>query len=224
MSPTAIAGIYCRRRAVTCLVVVALPLLFLQLTPFASAQTELATVSGRVTDATGAVVPNAEIEVKNVETNVSAVRTTNADGIYTVRSLHPGRYVISARKTGFKTVSVTGLTLNVQDSLARNFQLEVGSISESVTVVAESEHINTADATVGTVVERRVVEDMPLNGRSFQGLITLTPGVAAVAAGTNTPGQFVVNGQRTDTSYFTLDGVSANTGAPIGGSINAAGT
>src|SRR5262249_25009257 len=77
-----------------------------------------------------------------------------------------------------------------------------------------------------TVVERQVVENMPLNGRSFQGLITLSPGVATVAVGTNSAstGQFVVNGQRTDTSYFTVDGVSANAGAPIAGSMGSNGT
>jgi hypothetical protein len=121
-------------------------------------------------------------------------------------------------------VDLRDLRLNVQDTVNQNFTMQVGAVSESVTVSAESEHLNTTDASVGTVVEHRIVEDMPLNGRSFQGLITMTPGVATVAAGTNTPGQFVVNGQRTDTNYFTVDGVSANVGAPILGSVNVNGT
>jgi len=75
--------------------------------PPADAQSELATVFGRVTDPSGAVVPTAEVEITNVETNTSVVRSTNSDGLYTIPSLHPGHYLSSARKPGFKTVTVT---------------------------------------------------------------------------------------------------------------------
>ena len=109
------------------------------------------------------------------------------------------------------------MILHVGDTVSQNFTMEIGATTESVTVSAEAVPVNTEDATVGTVVERQVVENMPLNGRSFQGLITLSPGVATVTAGTASTGQFVVNGQRTDTNYFTVDGVSANVGAPTGG-------
>src|SRR5262249_2603141 len=145
------------------------------------AQTELAGVYGRVTDESGAVVAGAEVEIKNVETNLSVVVKTNQDGLYTIPSLHPGHYLISARKAGFKTVTVTDLTLNVQDNVIRNFSLQVGSIAETVTVRADELHINTTDAAVSTVVDRQFAENLPLNGRSFQTLIDITPGVVVAA-------------------------------------------
>ncbi|HEY6243712.1 MAG TPA: carboxypeptidase-like regulatory domain-containing protein, partial [Pyrinomonadaceae bacterium] len=92
----------------------------------AFAQTELAGVYGRVTDPSGAVIVDAEVEIKNVETNVSTTVKTNADGLYNVPSLHPGHYLISVRKVGFKSVTVTQLELNIQDNVVRNFALQIG--------------------------------------------------------------------------------------------------
>src|SRR5437773_7499284 len=104
------------------------------------AQTELAGVYGRVTDPSGAVIVDAEIEIRNVETNVSATVKTNRDGLYTIPSLHPGHYLISVRKTGFKSVTVTQLDLNIQDNVVRNFALQVGSRSEEHTSELQSHH------------------------------------------------------------------------------------
>jgi len=211
-----------RSRVSVLLIGVAL-VLSLSVVPPATAQSELATVFGRVTDPSGAVVPGVEVEIKNVETNVETIQTTNSDGLYTVPSLRPGHYVISARKQGFKTVTVTGLTLNIQDNLVRNFQLQVGSFSESMTVTADQNNINTSDASVSTVVDQTYIKNMPLNGRSFQDLILLTPGIvtqttqpSAVFSGLGSSGEFSVNGQRTESNYYTVDGVSANTGASTG--------
>ena len=181
-----------------------------------AAQTELAHVSGRVTDQSGAVVADTEIEIRNVDTNLSATVKTNQDGLYTFPSLRPGRYKLSARKPGFKVVTVTQFSLNAQDNVARDFVLQVGSASESVTVTAESLNINTTDATVSTVVDRQFADNLPLNGRSFQSLIELTPGVLPTGGEGNTD-TFVVNGQRETSNYWTVDGVSANFG--IGGNI-----
>lgn len=189
----------------------------LQTPTVAFAQSELAGVYGRVTDASGAVIAEVEIEIKNVETNVSVLAKTNPEGLYTIPSLRPGHYLIFARKPGFKTVTVTGLDLNVQDNVIRNFTLQVGSISETVTVKADDLHLNTTDATVGTVVDRQFLENMPLNGRSLHALIALTPGVMTPKPNDANPGQFSVNGQRTDTNYFSVDGVSANVGIAQGG-------
>ena len=175
------------------------------------AQTELAHVNGRVTDQSGAVVVDTEVEIKNVDTNLSVTVETNPDGLYTFPSLRPGRYVLSARKAGFKTVTVTQFVLNAQDQATRNFVLQVGSASESVTVAADALNINTTDATVSTVVNRQFADNLPLNGRSFQSLIALTPGVVTTPGGGNTD-TFVVNGQRETSNYWTVDGVSANIG------------
>jgi len=178
----------------------------------ALAQTELAGVYGRVTDPSGAVIVDAEVEIKNVETNVSVTVKTNQDGLYTIPSLHPGHYLINVRKPGFKSVTVTELTLNVQDNVVRNFALQVGSIAETVTITGDDLHINTTDASVSTVVDRQFAENLPLNGRSFQTLIQLTPGVVLTGSNGTDAGQFSVNGQRATSNYWTVDGVSANIG------------
>lgn len=181
-----------------------------------AAQTELAHVHGRVTDQSEAVVAEAEVEIKNVDTNLSATARTNEDGLYTFPSLRPGRYVLSARKSGFKTVTVTQFELNAQDQMTHDFVLQVGAPSDSITITAEALAINTVDATVSTVVDRQFAENLPLNGRSFQSLIELTPGVIPTAGGGNTD-TFVVNGQRETSNYWTVDGVSVNIG--IGANI-----
>jgi hypothetical protein len=183
--------------------------------PRLSAQTETATVLGRVTDNTGAIVKGVEIEVRNIDTNVATTSSTNAEGLYAIHSLPPGRYIISVHKQGFKTVSLTGLNLNVQDNLIRNFILQIGAVSESITVSAESTKINTTDATVSTVIDRNFAENLPMNGRSFQSLIQLTPGAVAVATNQSDAGQFSINGQRADSNYWMVDGVSANMGTAV---------
>src|ERR1044071_5886228 len=194
--------------------VVTAGLLFLSaaMLPCAFAQTELATVLRRVTDPSGAVRAGAQVEIRNVDTNLAVMSGTNGNGLYTIPSLHPGHYVISVRKAGFKTVSVTQLDLNVQDNVVRNFVLEIGSSAESITVMAEGERINTSDATVGTIVDRNFAENLPLNGRSFQTLIQLTPGVVLTANSSSDNGQFSVNGQRASSNYWMVDGVGANIG------------
>ena len=190
----------------------------------ANAQLATASLSGRVTDPSGATVIGASVTVLNTSTNVSNQTASNKTGDYTFPTLPPGRYRLTISAPGFRDNVTQNLVLYVGDRIGHNVSLQVGSANQTVTVTAASQQINTQDATVGTVVGRQVISNMPLNGRSFQGLITLAPGVATVAPNNNSPGQFVVNGQRTDTSYFTVDGVSANVGAPVGGSINTAGT
>ena len=115
------------------------------------------------------------------------------------------------------------VVLNVQSAVALNFILPVGATSESVTVDAAASIINTTDASVSTVIDRKFVENIPLNGRSFQDLISMTPGVVTSSpqgyqgAGTvGFSGDFSVNGQRTESNYYTVDGVSANVGAGNG--------
>jgi len=176
-------------------------------------QTESATLSGLITDPQGKVVTDVEVEVTNVDTNVTVHQTTNGAGLYVVVGLKPGRYRVSIVKDGFRRIDLVDLVLNVQDVLSRNFQLQLGPVSSSITVTADAANVNTTDATVGTVIDRQFVENIPLNGRSFQSLILLTPGVTVVSgASLNFLGEFSVNGQRTETNYYMVDGVSANTG------------
>jgi hypothetical protein len=191
-------------------------IVILAIAPRSAAQTELAGVYGRVTDPSGAVIVDAEVEIRNVETNVSTTVKTNSDGLYTIPSLHPGHYLINVRRPGFKSVTVTELTLNVQDNVVRNFALQVGSVSETVTITADDLHINTTDASVSTVVDRQFAENLPMNGRSFQSLIELTPGVVLTANNGVDTGQFSINGQRANANYWTVDGASANIGISAG--------
>src|SRR6266851_4870840 len=140
-------------------------------------QTETATVSGLVTDRTAAAVSGAEVRLQSVERGTVTITTTNNAGIYVFPSVQPGQYQISIQKQGFKQVDLLGLIVNVQDHIEQNFRLEVGSLAESVTVQAGASMVNTTDASVGTVVDQTYVKNMPLNGRSFQDLILLTPGI-----------------------------------------------
>ena len=177
------------------------------------AQTETGTVSGLITDETGAAVPGAQVQLLNVQRGTTSDATTNGAGIYVFSAVEPGRYQIKVQKSGFKQIDLLSLIVNVQDHIEQNVRLQIGSVSESVTVNAEESHINTTDATVSTIVDRNFAENLPLNGRSFQTLINLTPGVIPVQGGAGTgteSGQFSVNGQRADSNYWTVDGVSAN--------------
>lgn len=181
----------------------------------AHAQSETATISGLVTDSTGAVVVGAEVQLQSVAQGTVQNTTTNDSGIYVFPSVQPGQYQIRVHKPGFKQVDFLGLIVNVQDHIEQNFGLQVGSVSESVTVEANGLNINTTDASVSTVVDRKFVENIPLNGRSFQDLISMTPGVVTQSpntspSGAGSGGDFSVNGQRTESNYYTVDGVSAN--------------
>src|SRR5882672_11471304 len=139
-------------------------------------QTETATVSGLVTDRTAAAVSEAEVRLQSVERGRVTTTTTNNAGIYVFPNVQPGQYQISIQKQGFKQVDLLGLIVNVQDHIEQNFRLEVGSVAECVTVNSNDLKINTTDATVSTVVDRQFAENLPMNGRSFQSLIELTPG------------------------------------------------
>jgi len=178
------------------------------------------TISGTVADSSGAVIVGAEILVVNDATRVQYQTKTNAEGMYLVSNLSPGTYRIQVSEVGFKTIIKPEIIIHVQDALAINFTLPIGAASEIVTVTGGAPLVNTQDAAVSTVVDRKYVENMPLNGRSFQDLILLTPGVV-----TNSPqtqglignnGEFSVNGQRTEANYYSVDGVSANVGASPG--------
>jgi len=190
----------------------------------AMSQTEIATISGLISDSTGAVVAGAEVKLQSVDRGTTASVTTNNAGIYVFGSVHPGPYQITVQKPGFKQVDFLGLIVNVQDHIEQNFRLQVGSISESVTVTGNELNINTTDAAVSTVIDRNFVESLPLNGRSFNTLLQLTPGVVIAPSSYSTPGQFSIAGQRTDANSFTVDGVSANFGVGQGQNLGESGT
>jgi hypothetical protein len=175
-----------------------------------------ATLSGRVSDPSGAVIPGAKVLAVNVDTNVTATTDTNAEGIYVFPTLNPGRYRVIVQKQGFVEIVKPDVVLYTQDMIALNFSMQIGSMTQSVTVEAGVSMLQES-ATVGTVINRRFVENIPLNGRSYQTLIELTPGIIMTPVTTNgsDQGQFSANGQRTNANYFTVDGVSANFGVPV---------
>ena len=181
---------------------------------FASfAQSPAGTISGIVMDPSGRVIPDAEILIANDLTRVQYSGKTNHDGIYIVPGLPPGPYRVQVSKPGFKTLIKPDIVLNVQDAIAINFTLPIGAVAEIVTVEGGAPLVNTQSAVVSTVVDRQFAENLPMNGRSFQTLIYLAPGVVVVPSNPSDGGQFSVNGQRPSSNYWMVDGVSANIGA-----------
>jgi hypothetical protein len=175
------------------------------------AQTSTATLGGLVQDANGAVIPGATITVTNVSTTLKRSASTNKDGNFAIPLLPPGTYTLRAEHEGFKIVQVEGVVLNIGDQKALQIQLNAGDLNETVQITGDTALIEES-ASVGTVVDRQFVENIPLNGRSFQSLITLTPGIVTVPAANAGAGQFSVNGQRANANAFYVDGVSANIG------------
>lgn len=174
------------------------------------------TISGIVVDPSGAAIVGAEILIANDATGVQYPAKTNGDGFYLVTSLPPGTYRLQVSNSGFKTIIKPDIVIHVQDALAINFTLPIGATSEVVTVQGGAPPINTENATVSTVVDREFAENLPLNGRSFQTLIYMTPGVVVVPSNGADGGQFTVNGQQAASNYWMVDGVSANIGVTSG--------
>ena len=176
------------------------------------AQTTSASLRGRVTDPTKAVIADGRVTAISTGTNLRYETTTSSSGEYYLSNLPPSPYRIEVEKSGFTRLIKPDVVVHVQDVLEINFEMKVGSTSESITVEGGAPLANAESATVSTVIDRTFVEYIPLNGRSFQTLIMLTPGVVVTATNFADQGQFSVNGQRADANYFTVDGASANFG------------
>src|SRR5271154_3650460 len=191
-----------------CALMLALPLL---------AQSPNGVINGLVVDPSNRVVAGVDVLVVNDVTGVRYTTKTNDEGIYVLPNLPPGPYRLQVSKAGFKTLIKPDIVLNVQDALSINFTLPVGALYETVTVAGGTPLVNTENAAVSTVVDRQFAENLPMNGRSFQSLIELTPGVVLTTSSSVSDGQFSVNGQRADSNYWMVDGVSANIGVSLGG-------
>jgi hypothetical protein len=190
--------------------VICLPPTVHRLLATVSAQSPTAAVNGVVVDEKQAVVAQAAVTAVNEATHLTRKVMSNEDGYFTIPLLPPGNYTLTVEREGFAQARVSNLVLNVGDQRALQIQLRVGKVGETVTVVGESGIQESA--AVGTVVDRQFVENIPLNGRSFQTLIALTPGVTFTKTAVLEQGQLSVNGQRSNANYFTVDGVSANFG------------
>lgn len=183
------------------------------LSSFAFAQQS--TLSGVVTDSNGAAIAGASVTLANQATAQTITSSTNDGGRYNFLSVQPGTYKLSIEASGFTAIDFENLVVETASKVVRDVRMEVRTLDTTVVINDEGVKVNNTDASVGTVINRRFVENIPLNGRSFQSLLTIVPGVTAVASsGTGSSGGISVNGQRTEANYFTVDGVSANTGLP----------
>src|SRR5215510_6944023 len=174
------------------------------------AQQETATITGEVRDASGALVPKAAITITNVETNVSLNSETNEQGVYTISSLKPGHYSITVEKGGFKKTVRSGITLQVNQTVRIDLSLQVGELTNTVEVAEATALLETETSSRGSVIDQKKIVDLPLNGRDYNQLALLSPGVLPTTprlASVNFKGALNVNGNRTFNNVFLLDGV-----------------
>src|SRR5258708_7615104 len=190
------------------------------------AQSPNGTISGIVLDPSGGLIVGADVLIINNATGVQYPGKANSEGYYVVPNIPPGTYRIQVSNSGFKTIIKPDIVVHVEDALAINFTLPIGAASEIVTVEGGAAIINTENAYVGTVIDHNFVESLPLNGRSCNTLLQLTPGVVIAPIPTNGSqyGQFSIAGQRTDANSFSVDGVSANFGAGPTARVGQSGT
>src|SRR5437762_555847 len=201
-----------RQRPCSPIVVLVFLLSAFCLVPIVAGQSATATLSGTIEDQNGAVIPGAAVTAVNTATTLERQATTDSNGSYTFPLLPPGTYIVRVQAQGFTPVENRNVVLNVGDQKALQIQLKAGDVNATVQVVNEAQLINESPA-VGTVIDRKFVENLPLNGRSFNTLLQLTPGVTVVPSNGTSPGQFSVNGQRTNANSFQVDGVSVNFGS-----------
>lgn len=190
-------------------------LLVLSLGMIAFAQTNKGTISGTVRDAQGAVVPDADVTVTNSATNFSRMVKTNEEGIYQVPLLDIGTYKVTASKTGFQTVNRENIILQTASEVNIDVELPTGSVTSEVTITADAPLVETETSERGSVITGREVTELPLSGRNFTQLATLTPGVAR-ASNTGT------GGTGPDARSFNNGDPRAGSGGP--GASNAQGS
>jgi Carboxypeptidase regulatory-like domain len=176
-------------------------------------------ITGVVTDSSGSVITGATITVTNPETNFTRTATSNDTGNYNFPDLAPGIYTLKAEKSGFRSEIRSAIELQVQQTARIDFGLNVGEVTETVEVAGGAPLLNTENATIGTVIDQQRIVDLPLNGRSFINLISLSPNVtsgqtstggraSSVSGGERASVSLSISGQRREYTYFTLDGVS----------------
>jgi hypothetical protein len=182
----------------------------------AFAQTPAASIAGRVFDPSHAVIVDATVVAVNADTNGARQTNTDTAGEYVLTNLPPGPYRIEVEKAGFRKLVRPDVVVHVGDALTLDLELTLGTIADTVTVEAGTPLVDVTSTSVSTVVDRTFVSNLPLNGRSFQSLLWMTPGVVLTPANPTSPGQFSVNGQRPDANYFLVDGVGANVAVVIG--------
>src|SRR5882672_2259411 len=224
-----------RNSSVLSLLLIFVMVVFLPWETRTYAQVVGATLSGTVTDASGAIVPNAHVSVRNPATGVTREVTVDAAGFYAAPNLLPGNYEVRFSAPGFTTGVNSGVTLTVGAQQVLNAILRVGQISQQVTVTTEAPTVELASSALNAVVEAPTIVGLPLNGRSWTDLASLQPGVAGVetqvAFGDSGRGnrgfgsQIIISGARPTQNNYRLDGISINDysnggpGSVLGGNL-----
>lgn len=191
---------------------VAFCLMAILLIPSAWGQGLTGGISGTITDPNGGAVPNAKITVRNAGTNAESQATTDSSGLFRVLALVPGNYSVSAEAPGFRRTITTPQAVDVSTIRTVDLALELGQVTETVTVQETASQINTEDAQLGRVL--RDIPTLPIlsgtAGRNPLGLVGLQPGVTTTVGTTNSIGPFSINGQRTQSNNYLLDGGDSN--------------
>jgi hypothetical protein len=210
-----------RRTLLGCLVLVTL-FIFTELAGQAFAQTaSTGALNGTVTDASGRIVPDAKIAVTSQSTGATHTTVTGSNGSYLIPLLPPGLYRVEVSHTGFKVVKYEGIRIYVTQTATLNVHLEVGALSQAVTVQAEASLLQTTSPTLGSVVNGRMIESLPMVTRNYTQILGLMPGVSsgvtnAVEIGrggsslTNGPSSYSVGGGSTNDNNFQMNGAQVN--------------
>lgn len=183
-------------------------------TPFVYAQSSTATLSGTVQDEQDRVIPSGKVTLLNLAKGQTRQAFTDTNGVFVFSQLAPSTYELIVEQPGFAKARFSDLVINADDQRSLRIKLKLAQRDETITVTGDAPLVREAPS-VATAVDRRFIENQPLNGRNFQTLINLSPGVVVTPASLPEQGQFSVNGQRTGSNYFTVDGVSANFGVPL---------
>ncbi|HMJ61890.1 MAG TPA: carboxypeptidase-like regulatory domain-containing protein, partial [Bryobacteraceae bacterium] len=193
--------------------------LFASLTPRLHGQVNTSSITGLLTDETGAVVQHATLTVTQEGTGMVRTVTSSESGEYVVQQLSPGRYSIKVEAKGFQSAIANNVSLDIAQRARVDFSLHVGAVSQQVEVTGRAEVMDTDTASLGQTIERRTVQDLPLNGRNYLTLGSLSPGVIPQIPQAQGPASFVasttgrsersilVGGQRESSTSYLLDGV-----------------
>ena len=186
------------------------------------AQSSSSAVNGVVTDANQGVLGGAKITLKNVDTNVERSTVTNSTGDYFFTSVVPARYTLTFMAQGFQTETISTFDVGVAQAVTLNAVLKVGSVTETVTVEASGVQVESSTAQLGTVIDEKQVNNLPLDGRNFTQLLTLTPGVTPVSTGQNSSASNTdvvkgsnvsfpsINGAGNRSTIYLTDGLNNN--------------
>ena len=179
----------------------------------AAAQADQGAITGYVKDPSGAILPNAEITVTNLDTGLALNTKSNDSGVFVISPLKIGNYSVSAKVEGFAPLTQTGLRVDIQTRLGVNLILQPGSVSSTVEVNTDVPLLQSQDGSVQQIISAKAIDETPLNGRNFVYITQLTAGIAPPGGNTRGAGSgdFVANGQRATQNNFILDGVDNNT-------------